>query len=679
MAVPYTFANAAGFIPLSELDANFASTPDFANAAGNITVNAQPNITSVGTLTSLSVSGNITCANVSTTGFANITGNVIGGNLRTVGVVSATGNVTGNYIIGNGSQLTGIIAPYANANVAAYLPTYTGNLVSLGGNVQTTANISATGTIRGGNLISSGIVSATGAITGSTVDATTMTTATVSVTGNVIGGNVLTSGQLSTTGNVNGANVNVAGVVSVTGNVRGANFNTAGQVSAVGNITGGNATVTGTITGGNILTAGQLSAAGNVIGGTIYSDTLISAAGNVRGNNINSNGTISAIGNITGANLSVTGNITTTRILTNNYLYANGSPIPLGNVTSSSVGYTAPYANAIATTVYTKIKPRIDVVADYGADPTGVADSSTAFQNAINAAGSGSSGAGGYGGGPAVYVPPGTYKVNSQLTVGNNTTIFGDSQWNTIINTNTTGTLFYCQGRTDGTIKGLTLQQTGSKGTSRGINTGGGFFWNFEDLNVYGFYQGFFTFQSVYHMYTRCNFEQCTYGMYFDGNSGQWGADYYNNVHTFTNCRMLNNGTGVWGYLCGATFISCDVSACTTVGVSILANPSYPAYGIVFNNIYAEGITNALSFNNSRVSIAGYVFLGNGGGKIINATAGTQVQVGVDGYCYGGFGYGAYAIGGSRVILNTNIPNATTNFADGTSSIKYFAYSNTPG
>ena len=37
-------------------------------------------------------------------------GNVTGGNVLTAGQVSATGNVTGNYILGNGSQLTGIDA-----------------------------------------------------------------------------------------------------------------------------------------------------------------------------------------------------------------------------------------------------------------------------------------------------------------------------------------------------------------------------------------------------------------------------------------------------------------------------------------------------------------------------------------------------------------------------------------
>lgn len=39
-----------------------------------------------------------------------VTGNVAGGNLTTTGAIAASGNITGSYILGNGSQLTGIDA-----------------------------------------------------------------------------------------------------------------------------------------------------------------------------------------------------------------------------------------------------------------------------------------------------------------------------------------------------------------------------------------------------------------------------------------------------------------------------------------------------------------------------------------------------------------------------------------
>lgn len=59
--------------------------------------------------------------------------------------VSVSGNITGNYILGNGAFLSGLPATYGNANVANYLPTFSGNL--------TAGNISATGNITGGNVI----------------------------------------------------------------------------------------------------------------------------------------------------------------------------------------------------------------------------------------------------------------------------------------------------------------------------------------------------------------------------------------------------------------------------------------------------------------------------------------------------------------------------------------------
>lgn len=69
------------------------------------------------------------------------------------GAVAATGNISAQYFVGNGSQLTGIPSGYTNANVAAYLPTYTGNLVSLTGDVTTTGNVRGSYIIGNGSLL----------------------------------------------------------------------------------------------------------------------------------------------------------------------------------------------------------------------------------------------------------------------------------------------------------------------------------------------------------------------------------------------------------------------------------------------------------------------------------------------------------------------------------------------
>ena len=49
--------------------------------------------------------------------FVSVTGNVTGGNIVALGTVSAVGNVSGNYILGNGSQLSGLPAAFASIDV----------------------------------------------------------------------------------------------------------------------------------------------------------------------------------------------------------------------------------------------------------------------------------------------------------------------------------------------------------------------------------------------------------------------------------------------------------------------------------------------------------------------------------------------------------------------------------
>ena len=305
---------------------------------------------------------------VSLTGPVTTTANVTGGNLRTTGQISATGNITGGnintgrlnagyittgttisaignittsaYFIGDGSQLTNLPAGnYSNANVAAFLPTYTGNLVSLtgpvtttsnitGGNLRTTGQISATGNITGGNVDASRVnantvtvnttISAAGNITGNNLIGTTVTGTTVTAIANIVGGNIITGGQVSATGNIQGGNLNAPGgtvisnIVSATGRVQGGNFVTTGFITATGNITGGNVD-TGNIHADNINVDSIVSAIGNVYGNNLIGSSL-SVSGNVSAGNVSISGTfgaaaLSATGNITGGNLLTAGNV----------------------------------------------------------------------------------------------------------------------------------------------------------------------------------------------------------------------------------------------------------------------------------------------------------------------------------------------------------------------------------
>lgn len=136
------------------------------NIAGIITTATQPNITSVGTLTTLSVSGGVGI-NTLTAATAAVT--TISATGITTQAVTATGNVftSGNvyansYFFANGAPFTGGggSGDYSNANVAAYLPTYSGDLGLVVG-LTATGNVSlgplTTGNITGGNVAVTGV------------------------------------------------------------------------------------------------------------------------------------------------------------------------------------------------------------------------------------------------------------------------------------------------------------------------------------------------------------------------------------------------------------------------------------------------------------------------------------------------------------------------------------------
>ena len=218
--------------------------------------------------------------------------------------------VHARYYYGNGAFLTGISGGgntnYSNANVAAYLPTYTGNLVSLTGPVVTTANIT------GGNIRTGGTVSATGNITGANVTAALYTGNTVSVTGNIASANLNLSGNLSIAGNVNSA-------LTVRANISGTNVITGGNAFATYFIGNGSQLTGIVVSGGSSINNGNSnvtigSANANVTVGVnnvsnvaVFTETGLSVAGNVTAANF--------IGNVTG-NITIPG--ANTEVLFNN-------------------------------------------------------------------------------------------------------------------------------------------------------------------------------------------------------------------------------------------------------------------------------------------------------------------------------------------------------------------------
>jgi hypothetical protein len=347
--------NSLGNVTAGNVYANLG-TIGASSLTGTLTTNAQPNITSVGTLSILSVSGNLTSGN------ANL-GNA----------------VSANFFIGDGSGLTGVIAvpgpTIANGTSNVNIPVSSGNvIVSVGGTsnvlvvssagANITGALDVTGNVSAGNLVgrlANGgnsnitIVSATGNVT-TAVNGTTRITATntgANVTGTLgvsANANVdnLGAAQVLATANITAPQLisNVAtgtAPLIVTSTTQVANLNvatagTAGSATTAGTVTTNaqpNITSVGTLSSlvvtGNA-TAGNLYANSGTVGASLLTGTLTTAA----------QPNITSLGTLTG--LGVNGNITAANITANTGVFTgNGSGLTALNANNLSTG-TVPSA-----------------------------------------------------------------------------------------------------------------------------------------------------------------------------------------------------------------------------------------------------------------------------------------------------------------------------------------------
>ena len=264
------------------------ATSGSATTAGTVTTAAQPNITSVGTLSTLNVSGNANVGNLGTSGLITATGNVSGGNITTGGVVTATGN-----IVTSANLVTDLIVGKTTGV----------SITATGTNQNINLTPTGTGTVNVGNFIISNVatpVSDFDAATKKYVDdvsqglnihdscqAATPTTL-ASITGGTItydNGTAGVGATLTTTGSFNlidGVNVQTAGTRILVKNEANAVYN--------GIYTWSNATVITRATDFNSVPEVEAGDFTFVTSGTLYDNTgwvqvsspaAIGTAGNV--------------------------------------------------------------------------------------------------------------------------------------------------------------------------------------------------------------------------------------------------------------------------------------------------------------------------------------------------------------------------------------------------------------
>ena len=282
--------------------ANHANVADSANAvaggnvsgqvgnaliAGTVYTAAQPNITSVGTLIDLDVTGNVTTGGIRTDNYyyangASVDFQTAAGNAGEIQFKSSAGNdlaasanfkfngstnvltVTGNVSVSDtlsaanvsATNLTGTLTTAAQTNITSVgtLDTVT---VAGASNLGAVGNVHITGGTSGQYLQTDG----TGSLSWATINTSRIANGSSNVSIPAADGNVFINVGATEIIEVSGVGANITGVLDVSGNVTANNITAANVIVASGGIAA-NSAITGTVK-----VAGGMSATGNIYTG----------------------------------------------------------------------------------------------------------------------------------------------------------------------------------------------------------------------------------------------------------------------------------------------------------------------------------------------------------------------------------------------------------------------------
>ena len=361
-----TLANltVTGNVAAANFVGNLVGNVTSAITAGTVTTNAQPNITSVGNLTSLAVVGNITSGNV------NVTGNMSAVNF----IGNLVGNISGNLVV-PGSNTEVIFNNNGSANASnAFTFNQSSNVMTVNGNMIAGNVFANSGEIRAttftGTLATNAQpnITSVGTLTGLTVNGLSNfgLVSNVTITGGNANAFLMTNGSGTLTWN-NGT------LLPVQGNNSEVIFNDGGTTYA------GNANLTFNKTTGALTTT--------LLGGTLTTNSQpnITSVGTLA--NLNVTGPSILNGNLNTANTSVTGILSVTANVT--------SPQFISNVTTGTAPFvvtsTTQVANLnVATANLATFATTANSVA--GANVSGTVSSATVAASANAVAGANVSG-----------------------------------------------------------------------------------------------------------------------------------------------------------------------------------------------------------------------------------------------------------------------------------------------
>jgi hypothetical protein len=340
--------------------ANITGQVGNATVAGTVYTNAQPNITSVGTLTSLTVSGdisgqsNLSVSNNITTTKLTVTGKtILQGNVEAQSNVTITSNTDSiNSSTGALILTLGGLGVYGNIHSGMDVSgtTLTGPLTTANqSNITTIGTL--TGLVMAGDITSSGASPAPSLSGFSSVSAVNLTgTLTTANQPNVTSVGTLTS--LNVNGRANTVTLLVGNTASNVSIDNKGDITAAGNIDTAGNITIGDGTG-GTITGANAVFANYFIGDGSQLTGVaVHFNTGNANYANYSGTVINASQTnITSVGTLTSLTVSGTtnlgyisidsnGNISNANVISANTLAASNAITRNGRTVATYVSST---------------------------------------------------------------------------------------------------------------------------------------------------------------------------------------------------------------------------------------------------------------------------------------------------------------------------------------------------
>lgn len=276
---------------------------------------------------------------------------------------------------------------------------------------------------------------------------------------------------------------------------------------------------------------------------------------------------------------------------------------------------------ALTKVTYSMIDGAVVNVIDYGADLTGVADSSSAIQDALDYATANNQ---------AVYLPSGTYLVNTAIVLtqpANPVVLFGDGKTTIIKTTATVNGVITVQGTNpnvdiDRFFQGVFIsrlrlngpERYGNPATGTGIYTYGCQGVHLDQVFVYGFDNGVRLRNTDLANVTRCQFQVNNVGLTTTTNTG-YAIGGQANSFLITGCWINNNGTYGIQYV-GGNKLTIDANNFSSNGTSInICNTSETGAvtqsPTITNNYFENDSLNCIQLGGNAGTTKGGLVTGN--------------------------------------------------------------------